>query len=95
MGRAKARPKFWEENAHKGDATPECQGRYPDVAMQNMMLRVRNVKFHSYRFMKRFFIYITIAYCTPNRDVFDFASHSDDRATTDRSGSVNQISTNV
>jgi hypothetical protein len=41
-------------NAHKGDATTECQGRYPVVAMQNMMLRMRNVKIHPMRFVKRF-----------------------------------------
>jgi hypothetical protein len=63
--------------------------------MQNMMLRMRNVKFHSHRFVKRFLLYFAIAYGTQNRDVFDFAPHSGDQATTNRSGSVNQISTNV
>jgi hypothetical protein len=63
--------------------------------MQNMMLRLRNVKIHSRCSMKRFFIYGVMAYSSQNRDVFDFAPHSGDLATTDRSGSVNQISTNV
>ena len=63
--------------------------------MQNMMLRLRNVKIHSRRSMKRFFIYEIKAYWSRNRDVFDFAPHSGDHATTDRSGFVNQISTNV
>jgi hypothetical protein len=63
--------------------------------MQNMMLRLRNVKIHSRRPMKRFFRYTAMYYSSRNRDVFDFALHSDDPATTDRLGSVNQISTNV
>jgi hypothetical protein len=63
--------------------------------MQNMMLRLRNVKIHSRRSMKRFFTYGIMAYTSRNRAVFDFALHSGDPATTDRSGSVNQISTNV
>ena len=95
MGRAKARPKFWEETPHKGDAAPECQGRYPDAAMQNMMLRLRKVKIHSHRLMKRFSSYISMHCSSRNRDVLVIALHSGDRATTDRSGSVNQISTNV
>ena len=63
--------------------------------MQNMMLRLRNVKIHSHRSMKRFSLYMIMAYDSRNRDVFDFAPHSGDPATTDHSGSVNQISTNV
>jgi hypothetical protein len=63
--------------------------------MQNMMLRMRNVKNQSHRLMKRFSLYVTNSYASPNRDVLVFAPHSGDPATTDRSGSVNQISTNV
>jgi hypothetical protein len=63
--------------------------------MQNMMLRLRNVKIHSGEPMKRFFFYTAMSYGSRNRDVFDFAPHSGDPATTDRSGFVNQISTNV
>src|SRR5687767_10971174 len=95
MGRAKARPKFWEETPHKGDAASECQGRYPDAAMQNMMLRLRKVKILSRRPMKRFYSYMPMPCCSRNRDVLVIALHSGDRVTTDRSCSVNQISTNV
>jgi hypothetical protein len=63
--------------------------------MQNMMLRLRNVKNHSRCSMKRFFVYGIMVYTSQNHGVFDFAPHSGDPATTDRSGSVNQISTNV
>jgi hypothetical protein len=63
--------------------------------MQNMMLRLREVKIQSHRLMKRFSVYMPISYTSRDRDVLVFALHSGDRATTDRSGSVNQISTNV
>jgi hypothetical protein len=63
--------------------------------MQNMMLRMRKVKIQSHRSMKRFFTYASMRYSPRNRNVLVFALHSGDLATTDRSGSVNQISTNV
>jgi hypothetical protein len=95
MGRAKSTAQVLGGNAHKGDAASECQGRYPDAAMQNMMLRLRKVKIQSHPFMKRFSVCIPKRYSSRNRDVLVFAVHSGDHATTDRSGSVNQISTNI
>jgi hypothetical protein len=41
-------------NARKGDAATECQGRYPVAALQNMMLRMRDVKLDPPARMKRF-----------------------------------------
>jgi hypothetical protein len=63
--------------------------------MQNMMLRMRKVKNQSHQSMKRFFVFKTDSYPSQNRDVLAFAPHSGDHATTHRSGSVNQIGTNV
>jgi hypothetical protein len=54
MGRAFDTAQVLGGNAHKGDAIAECQGRYPAIAMQNMMLRLRKVKLDTARDMKRF-----------------------------------------
>jgi hypothetical protein len=54
MGRAFGTAQVLGGNAHKGDATTECQGRYPVAAMQNMMLRMRKVKSEPIFVVKRF-----------------------------------------
>jgi hypothetical protein len=59
MGRAKSTAQVLGGNAHKGGAATECQGRYPVAAMQNMMLRLRNVKVDPAFCVKRFSLFET------------------------------------
>jgi hypothetical protein len=48
-------------NAHKGDAATERQGRYPVAALQNMILRVREVKLDRAVRMKRFYLFKSVS----------------------------------
>jgi hypothetical protein len=81
MGRAKSTAQVLGGNAHKGDATTERQGRYPVVAMQNMMLRLRKVKNDPGFHVKRFSLYDSMVCLSLNRDILFSALHSGDRAT--------------
>jgi hypothetical protein len=59
----------------------ECQGRYPVAALQNMMLRMREVKGDRPFAMKRFILYKSTAYMTTKEQTSSSALHRDLAAT--------------